>query len=157
MKRNTSSSVLLFILLYSLNVIKAQAEQVSVFEQEQAQQIANQIIVQKSLSDEKLENVNIDTEDLISRGYDAWANLEFYKAADYFKKAQMLEPYNSEISTLIYKVEQARITFERKKIELQQRIIQDERMLETDKAWLTDNPATKSVGLLQDNAARKSH
>ncbi|MFH1459949.1 MAG: secretin and TonB N-terminal domain-containing protein [Candidatus Omnitrophota bacterium] len=147
MKRVICCFVLLLILIFLPNSIFSQEERGVDFEQEQALNIAGQIANQKSFSvDNPLAGLGDDTSALIDAGYQAWTNLDFNQAITNFQKALTLEPNNREISELIYEAMQAKIDFQQKQAQIQKKILQEQRMLETDKAWLISEPdlVTKS-------------
>lgn len=83
-----------------------------------------------------------DSSGFINAAYDAWDRNDFDKAIKYFKKAQVIDPYNKEISDIIYEVERDKLRYEEQKIAIAKEIIKQKRMLETDRAWLMSKPET---------------
>lgn len=165
MKRFVFLVLLLALLLCFQSVTFSQQGRLTYPEQEQALNLAHQIATQKSVSVEgSLDEVSVDVSDLIDQGYEAWANLEFDKALEYFRSALNLEPHNTGIGNLIYELERAKITFRRCQLEIEREILEDKRRLQTDEAWLIDEPEsviepTKirkvSLNKLRDIASKK--
>jgi len=136
--------IISFCLNMDLNVF-AQDSGLSDFEQDRALDLANQIAQQKnSKATVNTANLSLGLTDLINKGYDAWANLEFEKAKAYFNAALSLEPNNSEISEIIYGLEKAQLEYERSQVKTELSLLQGKRMLDSEKAWLIEPPKTTS-------------
>ncbi len=116
------------------------------FEQEKALGLANQIAYQKqSISQTNIDNLSLGMSELIDKGYDAWANLEFEKAKAYFNAASNIEPNNQEIAALVYGVEKAQLEYDRGRVKTEVSLLQEKRMLDSSKAWLINPPETTST------------
>jgi general secretion pathway protein D len=131
------------------------AEQLQQNEQEQAMSLASQIAMQKnSYEKTDMSKLGSDVSALLDKGYDAWANLQFEKAKAYFKAALDILPNDPEITDLIFDLEKSQIVYERGKIKTELSILKQKRMLDTDKAWLTDAPP--GVALIEDQSPSRS-
>lgn len=115
------------------------------FEQDRALGLANQIAQQKySVSRTDTRNLSAGVSNLISKGYDAWAELDFEQAKVFFNSALSLEPNNSEVAELINALEKARLEYERAKVKTEVSLLQDKKVLDTEKAWLIEEPQAVS-------------
>jgi len=134
----------------NLNVFAEEAG-MSAFEQDRAWGLANQIAQQKnSIAHTNTENLSSGMSDLINKGYDAWANLEFEKAKAFFNAALSIEPNNSEIAEIVYGLEKAQLEYERSQVKTELLLLQGKRMLDSEKAWLIEPPkTTSSTGQIQ--------
>ncbi|MBU4305966.1 MAG: hypothetical protein KJ893_10185 [Candidatus Omnitrophica bacterium] len=144
MKRFVSLLILGIFLLSFPRISFSQQNQLDNYEQEQAMHIAHEVALQKSFAGSPVEDVNLSAADLVAKGHEAWANFEFVKAKMYFERAAALEPYNKNIGTLVCEVEKARINDERRKVQFKQKIVEEKRMLDVDKAWMIDEPQAKA-------------
>ncbi|MBU0634497.1 MAG: hypothetical protein KKA52_05470, partial [Candidatus Omnitrophica bacterium] len=108
-------------------------------EQEQALNIAHQVAGRKStIPQASVGDVSVDINALIDQGYTYWGNLEFDKAKETFEHALKLQPNDPTILNLIYEVEQAKLKFQKRLVEIEQSIVQEKRILETEQAWVTE-------------------
>jgi len=165
MKRIICYFILISLILCSSHALFAQETASGNVEHDQASNIANQLALQKTSTEEhSLENISMDVSGLIDLGYEAWANLEFERARGYFHRALSLEPNNPDISNLVYEIERAKLEYERNQAEIEKDILEQKRVLEMDKAWLTEAPETtvataksrkSALNKLKMQAARK--
>ena len=114
--------------------------------QDQALELAGRLAELRSFSNSRMsDDSNLDFSGFVNRAYDAWDNHDFDKAIEYFKKAQVIDPGNTQLRDLIYDVERDKIRYEKQKTAIEKEIIQQKRMLETDKAWLIRKPETTRI------------
>ena len=138
--------VLVGLLCLSIEPAAAQESRFPNFEQEQAATIASQIAQQKSLAkDNGVSGKVLDTPELLNRGYEAWDNLEFDKAKSFFERAMALDPGNEEISRIIFEVDKAKLQHEHRQVEMKKEVLQEQRILDTEKAWLVDQPGAAAI------------
>ncbi|MFH1062077.1 MAG: hypothetical protein V1747_04235 [Candidatus Omnitrophota bacterium] len=143
MKRFFFFLILISFFLSSAQSGVCQEIDTSSFEQERALGLANQIAQQKySVAQTDTKYLSADVADLVSKGYDAWANLDFEQAKLFFNSALNLEPSNSDLSELIYGVEKARLEYERDKVKTELSLLQEKKVLDSEKAWLIDEQQT---------------
>ncbi len=112
-------------------------------EQDQALELAGRLAELRSSSNSPMaDNSNLDISGFVNRAYEAWDDHDFDKAIEYFKKAQVIDPGNTQLNDLIYDVERDKIRYEKQKVAIEKEILRQKRMLETDKAWLINKPET---------------
>ena len=146
MRRFIVYPVLLALLLGLSDIVFSQSQS-NYFDQEQALTIAHEIVKQKAIvAESDLDNLSVQIPDLIDEGHMHWADLEFDQAKEKFEQALRLQPNDPAIATLIYSVELAGLKFKRRQAEMEKQIIQEKRMLETEKAWLAQEP-TETQGV----------
>ncbi len=134
-------SLILILLCFPKSVISQENRYVP--DQDQAQEPAGGLEKLRDSSDyQSPDQTRADAAGFLNAAYDAWDDNNFDKAIKYFKKAQVIEPGNQEISDLIYDVEKDKIRYVAQKVAIAKEIIKQKRMLENDKAWLISQPET---------------
>ncbi|MBU0633510.1 MAG: hypothetical protein KKA52_00425, partial [Candidatus Omnitrophica bacterium] len=139
MKYVICAIVLIPLILLTLTCPAFSQARTANVEQEQALNIAHQVASRKStIPQASVGDVSVNINALIDQGYTYWGNLEFDKAKETFEHALKLQPNDPTILNLIYEVEQAKLKFQKRLVEIEQSIIQEKRILETEQAWVTE-------------------
>lgn len=111
------------------------------FEQEKASALAQEIARQKNVTQENdLDELEVDALTFVEEARIHWANLEFNEALNKLQAALKLKPNDKKILMLFDEIRQNKLVYEKHKIETEQEALQKERILETDKAWLMQEP-----------------
>ncbi|MBU1926068.1 MAG: hypothetical protein KKB82_09140, partial [Candidatus Omnitrophica bacterium] len=139
MKYVICAIVLIPLILLTLTCPAFSQARTANVEQEQALNIAHQVASRKStVPQASVGDVSVNINALIDQGYTYWGNLEFDKAKETFEHALKLQPNDPTILNLIYEVEQAKLKFQKRLVEIEQSIVQEKRILETEQAWVTE-------------------